>query len=155
MLCQRCKKNVATVTIKQMINGQYSEKYLCSECAKNEDFSLLNPMDFLTPFASPKKNASRVCKKCGLSAEEFLSDGFLGCPDCYDTFSELVDEMIGQVQKGTRHIGKIPGGNVKLSEKQKLEAELREAVAEEKYLKAAEIREKLDKLQKGDDNNEQ
>ena len=33
MLCQKCKKNEATVHYKKVVNGKQTEMYLCPECA--------------------------------------------------------------------------------------------------------------------------
>lgn len=34
MLCQRCNKNVATVFISTIVNGENTQMYLCTDCAK-------------------------------------------------------------------------------------------------------------------------
>ena len=34
MLCQKCNKKVATVFISTVVNGQNSQMYLCTDCAK-------------------------------------------------------------------------------------------------------------------------
>ena len=33
MLCENCKKNVATTYFKQTVNGKTTEIFLCDECA--------------------------------------------------------------------------------------------------------------------------
>jgi protein arginine kinase activator len=132
-----------------MINGHYSEKHLCSECARSEDMNILSPMDFLTPFTAPRQRAKRACTKCGMTADAFISGGYLGCSDCYREFGDLTSQMIAQVQKGSRHVGRGPKAREELTERQRLEMELRAAVESEQYLKAAELREKLDRLEGG------
>ena len=48
MLCQKCNKNIATVFVTTIVNGQNSQMYLCTECAK-EFHSSMNP-DMQIPF---------------------------------------------------------------------------------------------------------
>ena len=42
MLCQHCQKNEATTHVKTMINGEYAEYRLCSECAGELGYSGIN-----------------------------------------------------------------------------------------------------------------
>lgn len=48
MLCQKCNKKVATVFISTIVNGQNSQMYLCTDCAK-EFHDNMNP-DMKIPF---------------------------------------------------------------------------------------------------------
>ena len=48
MLCQNCNKKVATVFISTIVNGQNSQMYLCTDCAK-EFHDSMNP-DMKIPF---------------------------------------------------------------------------------------------------------
>ena len=39
MLCEKCKKNNATVKIVKNYNGIITEKHLCQVCAGNDEFN--------------------------------------------------------------------------------------------------------------------
>ena len=38
MLCDKCKKNNATIHTSYNINGEVYESHLCADCAKDSDF---------------------------------------------------------------------------------------------------------------------
>ena len=37
MLCDRCKKNEATIHVKKVLNGKIESMHLCAECAKEKE----------------------------------------------------------------------------------------------------------------------
>ena len=45
----------------------------------------------------------RICPTCGISYQEFLNTGLLGCPECYRTFAPELDRGI------EKHSGHLPG----------------------------------------------
>lgn len=49
MLCQKCNKKVATVFISTIVNGQNSQMYLCTDCAKEFHDSMNSNMQI--PFS--------------------------------------------------------------------------------------------------------
>lgn len=123
--------------------------------------SLLGNMGSLSGFFDAPSQAlsSLTCKSCGADLGSINSIGFLGCPDCYNAFESLVENNLNRCQKGSRHMGKRPnrlGGRLKKkeentpspkSEKAKLQAELKKAIKEENYEKAAELRDKIKELE--------
>ena len=174
MLCDACKKNEATIHITKIVNGVKRHINLCLECAgKSDEFSLVKDMEMMSPFSfqnilsglmdyvnvqSPKsiRGTELVCKNCGLTYSEFRESGLLGCNKCYDEFKPTVMSVIKGVQSNIEHVGKIPkrsGGELVQRKKIiQLKEELQKAVVMEEYEKAAELRDKIRKIEK--DNSE-
>jgi protein arginine kinase activator len=157
MLCSECKINQATVHITKIVNGVKKEMHICSECAKKLEslggFKFINQSDFLIPLfnfgGEEIKSKGRICPSCGTRLSDFNDSGYLGCAQCYTEFADYLQPVIKRVQRGLKHIGKTPQGEGKNSvdwEYEKLTAELKAAVAEERYEDAAAIRDKLRKI---------
>jgi protein arginine kinase activator len=107
-------------------------------------------------FSDPVPNAAlpssdTTCEKCGMSFEEFQKVGKLGCSHCYDVFSERLKPILKRLHGAVEHSGKITGKaseSIKLSrEIQKLKDLLNEAIKNEQYEKAAELRDKIRSLE--------
>jgi len=158
MLCQRCKKNTATLHLTDLVNGEKQEKHLCEHCAADEGIAVKQHVSinevlnsFLMSQASVQELARLKCPKCGTTFIEFRSQGLLGCPNDYDAFGEALEHVIERAQDGqTRHTGNAPGHNVELDpvqqERLQLQRELREAVDTEDYEQAARLRDRLAEL---------
>ena len=58
MLCQKCNKKVATVFISTVINGQNSQMYLCTDCAKEFHESMNSDMKIPFPINDILSNMS-------------------------------------------------------------------------------------------------
>lgn len=165
MMCQQCGQRPANVHLTKIINGQKSDLRLCEECARERGefefwleptFNIHNLMaGFLGQTAgssAPSPTvAGRQCPQCGLTYQEFAKTGLLGCAACYDTFSDVIAPIIRRVHGNTRHVGKSirSSGKVDLRKTAaELEAELRRAVAEERYEDAARLRDELKQIQR-------
>ena len=174
MLCDKCKKNEATVHIKEIHNGVSKTIHLCHECAQQkENGSPLSGLDGLgvnlaevlfniEKFAQSVKSGSDAptgqereltCPNCHWTASMIkTSGGKLGCPECYHTFREIVADAIAQVQKGPVHLGKHPGKNAPGSparidaELRRLQTELKKLVSSEEYEAAALCRDRINVL---------
>ncbi len=158
MLCDDCKRNEASYHEVREINGYRTDVHLCSSCAKKRgvknDFSLFDSLlsgFSLDAFSSPQKITSSVCSKCGHTLENYYSTGLLGCKDCYDEFASYILPSLRNTQAKVMHAGKKPGSKpivTKNPEYDKLKAQLAKFVEEEEYEKAAEIQEKIRKMEK-------
>jgi protein arginine kinase activator len=174
MLCQNCKKAEATTFIKQSINGNVKQYYLCSSCAENLGFAaMMNPLgafdldigNFLGNIlgssmekemqAMPSKTETDTCPLCGSTMHDFMSTGKAGCPQCYHTFGEGLRPVLNRIHGTIGYRGKIPNSAGKrISSKRKLEklkAELAKAIEEQAFEKAAELRDSIKELEKGSD----
>ena len=90
------------------------------------------------------------CDKCGSTFNDIVRSGKIGCADCYSTFYDKLLPSLERLHGRTRHEGKIPNGIVEVpdkSEKEKLQDELKQAVDEQNYEKAAELRDKIKALE--------
>jgi protein arginine kinase activator len=157
MLCQQCKKQTATVHLTDLL-GDKRERHLCEECAAREGIAVKQHVsinDVLNSFLqSGVQELSRLkCPHCGISFVEFRSQGLLGCPNDYDVFGDALHTVIERAQGGkTHHTGKAPGqliktGSSPAEERLRLQRELREAVENEDYERAAQLRDLLGGIQ--------
>ena len=160
MLCEKCKKNQATVHMKQIINGDVKEVHLCAECAAASDIGNGFSFDFNNMFqdlfnmaASPAgigggyKNAGLRCPNCGMTYEDFMRSGRLGCSDCYDSFYNNLEPTLKSIHGSNEHKGKIPqksgGRMMKKRELDTLKRKLAAAVENEEYEEAAKLRDRI------------
>lgn len=184
MLCEKCKKNEATFYYHENVNGNEKTYHLCSECAgemeKNGEISTTvdsfdsffgadDPFksmnNLLAGFFNPSIKQAQMaiakkCPVCGMTLNEFSANGMAGCPTCYETFAKELEPTITKIHGRSAHNGRVPA---KFKEKanlkkkiESLEAEQREAIENENYERAAEIRDELKKLREsGADNSEE
>jgi protein arginine kinase activator len=100
--------------------------------------------------ADAKENTEKKCPACGTTFREFAENGMAGCPTCYETFEDELKPTLGKVHGHTSHIGRAPARfKEKLDAKKhiaELEAEQKEAVKNEDFEKAAQIRDELKEL---------
>lgn len=166
MLCEKCKKNEATVSYKENINGQRSSMYLCSECAAelgafdsvkkltSDPFdnmnSLFTSLFGISPYSKMSLAEEKKCNLCGATFRELASEGKVGCPRCYSEFADELSATIHKLHGAGGHTGAAPSEYMEGREKKKqienLENELKKAVAAEEYEKAATLRDKLREL---------
>lgn len=165
MLCQNCKKHEATTHVKTMINGEYAEYRLCPECAHAlgydsmfHDFSA----DFgglLSSFFSnalPAQSGASRCKSCGSTLSDIKRTGKVGCADCYDLFYSELLPTIRSIHGNTAHKGKRPdaieytvedAGSEKEDKKSSLKAELKKAIENEDFERAAQLRDQIREME--------
>jgi protein arginine kinase activator len=94
---------------------------------------------------SPTPLASNRCSACGFTSEDVRKTGRLGCGECYVIFSGLLQDVLNDCQKGTRHAGKVPKSFRKPSRK-RLQEDLSSAVGKEQFEEAARLRDELGKI---------
>lgn len=172
MLCQNCNKKEATVHIVKNINGSKSEIHLCDECAKQQDINLNVPFGIQEPMSiqnllesffdmmggiAPQSLSTRTCPVCNMSFEDFKRTGMFGCSNCYNTFKREAMPVIKRIHGNIQHTGKIPGRSgsemKKKREIEMLKEELKAAISNEEYEKAAELRDKIRDLEGKKENN--
>ncbi len=187
MLCQNCGKNEVNFHYTQIINGVKKEMALCDKCAKSLgleslDFNMpINFSSFLGDFFEtaeenflPSFTKTKVlkCDNCGMTYDEFTKTGKFGCKNCYDVFSNGLNNVLKKIHGSDTHVGrksrlknskvkkyetptdvgvnlKSQNTKPKLSKEEKLNnlnAELKQAIKEERYEDAATIRDKIKKL---------
>lgn len=164
MLCQKCNSKEATTHVKSVVNGEYTEYMLCSECAKEMGYSSLftdMQSDFNSILGSffsnalPAHSQTRRCEVCGSTYHEIAKSGVVGCANCYDMFLNELMPSIRRIHGNTTHCGKKPiVTQEKLEEKtikkqtvKELKAELDKAVSEQNFELAAQLRDKIKELE--------
>ena len=168
MLCQNCGKYEATTHVKRIINGESAEAHLCSDCAHalgyndvfggfGNTFSDLLGSFFGEPAVSALSSRTVRCEKCGNTFNDIVNNGKLGCADCYTTFYDKLLPSLQRIHGKTRHEGKNPTiiktdvvENVVTVEE--LENQLKSAINEQNFEKAAELRDKINEMKAGGNN---
>jgi protein arginine kinase activator len=154
MKCHHCESQ-ATVHLTQIINGQMHKMDLCEVCAQEK--GVTNP-DNLSIGSLLSEDQSKVgagsatmtCESCGTTHQDFKKGGRLGCEACYHVFRPVLEPLLDGMHAGIKHLGKVPSRTViKKGEQENeelLRSQLKQAVEEENYEKAAELRDRLKKL---------
>lgn len=164
--CLRCTKQ-ATLHITELKKGKSISLHLCENCA-SEYLDTVKvggiPDDFEDPLAiggigtidsdTPVESTSTACPKCGITYKQFRSQGRLGCPHDYEHFRSELIPLLESIHHGeTQHVGKIPPKVSDDSRKQhemiRLKSELRSAIDDEAYERAAELRDQIRQLEEG------
>lgn len=165
MLCEKCKKNTATVCVTTIINGDKTVKNLCPECAEQEghlnmplpfeqDFSWQNLWPTIFSLGQgdfARSSNGQSCPQCHLSFQDFAKGGRLGCSHCYEAFQPQLKSMLQRIQGSGRHTGKLPKrqAGVKGIQRQidTLKGQLQQAVSVENFELAAQLRDEIKTLQ--------
>lgn len=168
MLCNKCKKREATTHVKSVVNGEYEEYMLCSECAKDLGYNNMFG-DFSSDFSSilgsffsnalPERSVTTRCPVCKSTFHDIQSSSKVGCAKCYEVFYADLMPSIRRIHSNTTHSGKRPPEIAKLnspasenvqaddkaksSEIEMLKAQLDEAVKEQNFELAVELRDKI------------
>ena len=172
MLCQKCKKNNATIHYRENINGKVTEYSLCADCAaelerdgviKFEnpfsnfmrddifDFASVLPSFFTSLNHALGSGETKRCPVCGSTFNDIARTGHIGCPQCYETFADELAATVNQLHGTSKPQGRIPK---RFGEKQNREAEInslkeeqKKAIEAQEFEKAAELRDKIKALE--------
>jgi protein arginine kinase activator len=163
MQCQSCHKNEATIHLTEITNGVRTEMHLCEHCAQEEGIAvksqislneLLSSLLAAQPadnelFGDSKQKSS--CPHCGFTLDQFRKEPVLGCPYDYEVFEKSLLPLIEKAHDGkTHHRGKLPSKTPADTKKQielmRLRRQLEAAVNNEDYETAAELRDKIDEV---------
>ena len=167
MLCQECKEREANTYVKKIINGKKQEYHVCSQCA--EKLGLLNMNqnlfsgfssvlgDFfseaLPSFSGTLANPVR-CSDCGSTYRDIAKNGVVGCSRCYQTFYHELLPSIKRIHGNTVHCGKNPSVSgkevTKTDDKKSLQLQLEQAVKNQEFEKAAELRDRIKSLKESE-----
>ena len=162
MKCQKCGANNANTHVKTIINGEFKEYDLCSDCAKKMGYTnVFSDMEdefsnFLGSFFGnvlPARTQATRCEFCGTTYPEIAKTGHVGCAKCYDVFADELYPSIRRIHGNTTHCGKNskraenakaekPVEQTKEDKIKALKAELDKAVKEQNFEHAAELRDR-------------
>ena len=123
MLCQKCNKNEANVKYTEIINGEKKEMMLCEECSHELGLDNMNfnmPIDFSSFFGGLlddeynskdfmplfQKVKELRCNNCNMTYDDFINQGKLGCEECYNVFSNKIDNILKRLHGDNKHLGR-------------------------------------------------
>ncbi|MCB2153886.1 UvrB/UvrC motif-containing protein [bacterium] len=173
MKCERCGKDEAHIKLTRIENGQVFQIHLCQSCAaeaspyqkkilqKQASIDLLlqellkSQKVKIAGNAVEGEEAARVdvgpCPSCGLEYSTYRTTFMLGCPDCYDTFADELEEDLRKIHRATRHVGDGPSPDAELVDIQRrleeMRDELHDAIEYEDFERAAFLRDEIAKLE--------
>lgn len=160
MKCQSCGDNEATVHVTEVTDEGKIERHLCAECAQQHQVASVQKSVSVAGFLKQllqQKIAQEMpgggavsCSVCGMSYLEFRSSLRLGCPNDYEVFKDGLMPILGRIQDGTRHCGKVPTTADldvrRQNELIRMRRELERAVQREDYEAAAALRDQIKQL---------
>ena len=162
MVCENCGSTDAVVHLTQIVNNEMSTHHLCETCAAEKglestpDTSNSPLVDVIAQMtqesARDTQPSESECSFCGLSFDGFRQTGRLGCPHCYETFSDHLPRLLRRIHGSTKHVGKVylpPDPTASDMEKrlEGLRRKLERAVQSEDFERAAEIRDEIRALE--------
>ncbi|AKL97090.1 hypothetical protein CACET_c36590 [Clostridium aceticum] len=163
MMCQECNNRQATVHMTKIIQGKKEEVHLCEQCAKVKDtlnfdnaFSIHNFLAGLLdvtkdPQVKMQYDNLIKCSQCGNTYDSFKQIGRLSCHQCYTEFKVKLAPLIRKVHGNLQHTGKVPkraGGRIRLKrEVNELKLQLKEAVEQQAFERAAQLRDTIKELE--------
>jgi len=151
MKCELCKQHKAETAIKQVVQGEERELFVCQSCAQRAAGTLVTSIVELLLGAAidlqlPERD-TLVCPGCGLSRTEFRQRARVGCARCYETFARELAPMLRDMHSGDQHVGKVPSRERISRTRSELENALKIAIHAQCYEEAAVLRDRLRKLQ--------
>ncbi len=164
-MCCVCKEREATVHLTQIAGEHIQKVDLCEECAKEKgvnDPAAFSLADLLLGLGASQEverasgDQESACPVCGFTHSDFKKTGRLGCPACYDHFSDGLTALLKSMHKGVRHMGKVPARfkqrkqAIDTTDRLKtLQRDLAKAIEQEKFEWAAELRDEIKALSAG------
>ncbi|NIM20949.1 MAG: hypothetical protein GTO42_05565 [Candidatus Latescibacteria bacterium] len=162
MLCKICGTQPAQIHYTEIVNNKVITTHLCADCAKKKGIDvqkggpfgvgdLMATMIGSATQSETEKIGKVHCPFCGYDYSDFKKIGRFGCPDCYEAFGAQLIPLLRQIHGRTQHKGKTPtalGPQATLrKELMGLKDMLNQAVENEEYEKAAEIRDKIKEIE--------
>jgi protein arginine kinase activator len=166
MKCQQCEKP-ATFHITDLTDfNKPKTDHLCEDCAKvhlapnptdEPPFSIAGALAQQMKVAQTAEEMAKLdqttCPTCGITFYEFRQIGRLGCPHDYVVFQEELEPLIANIHGAVAHTGKSPKRSDLSSDLQAeligLRRKMTEAVEQEDYEKASELRDQILRIESG------
>ncbi len=175
MKCELCQKAEAETAIHRKVGAEEQELYVCKACASAgagpeagatpeveqqaaegcqavggvAAFPLMGMIldaafEIVGRAAVAAGEAS--CPVCGITRAEYRKASRLGCPACYEAFSEELEAAILDLHRSLQHNGKTPERCQRSRQLAQLERALAEAVQAQRYEEAIALRDQLRRL---------
>ncbi len=162
MLCQRCKKNIATEHFADIINGELIESHLCAKCNAEMAVGLNSKInDAVCSWLFGSSAKKKVCPVCGMNYSEYEKNGLLGCASCYDVFKDELLPAIRAIHGKVEHVGQVGLNNDDLGLHRRLKSlqeQLELALREKRFADAGVLNKKIYDINKtlhGDSENDE
>ena len=161
VMCKACGIRPSKIHYTEIVNNSMVTMDLCVECAEEKGVEVQNTGSYglgdlvaglidTSAETEVEKIGKVRCPSCGFDYSDFKKEGRFGCPECYHAFEPQLLPMLRQIHGSTEHQGKTPH---RLGEKATMRKELmdlkddlKRAVEQEEYEKAAEIRDRINEL---------
>lgn len=160
MQCQICNKRTATIHLTEINDGIRTEMHVCEHCASEQGIAPQSQMsvnELLSHLLAVQPSDEEIfgpsekemaCPQCGFTIERLRKEGSLGCPLDYKVFEDALLPLLQRAHNGkTAHCGKvptkIPQDTKRFVELSQLRRQLEEAVRDEDYELAAQLRDKI------------
>lgn len=164
MLCDICQKRPVKIYMQRVVNNEQDNIHLCAECAKSQFgkgffTELFDPLKLVLDTLSDKLQeiedteglTALTCHNCGYPLKKFTEKYLLGCSECYESFARQIEEDFANLQD-RKYKGKIPQRYkpfiLAVKKLEELKKDLDCAVKEERYEKAALLRDEITAFQK-------
>ncbi len=154
-ICEHCGKNPANIHIRQIVNGQENELYICSSCAEKiqkKFLSFLKMDNYMTGMMKNVEPAEdgKACPVCKFDINKIRKLGKVGCATCYEVFEKELEPILEDLNIRRHKKPEVGSEKENIFDKiEKLQNELNQAVLDEHYERAAELRDEIADL-KGD-----
>lgn len=97
----------------------------------------------------------KTCPVCGISFAEFRQSGRLGCAYDYVCFQDDLEPLLVNIHGSKVHKGKRPTRQSGSPDRQhkliQLRREMKDAINQEKYERAGEIRDRIQRMERGEE----
>lgn len=166
MLCEECSHKLGLNNINFNMPIDFSSFF--GGLLEDEEY---NSPEFMPLFQTVRE---LKCNNCNMTYDEFINQGKFGCPECYEVFSSKIDSLLKRIHGSNEYRGRkalnstlkeqntVVGGanhsdqkNEKTknedSKLEKLQKELKKAIADERYEDAAKIRDEIKSINKKHD----
>lgn len=162
MKCGVCAQREAVVAYTHIVEDAKQTLLLCGECAGKKNIKvrvgpavpikevpvLVKEVKIeLAKLAGAEGDGGVRCPTCDMGYEEFKKIGRLGCSHCYDAFAPQLERLLKRIHGDNEHRGKGPMEAApsveEADELEGLREKLAQAVAEEAFEKAAQLRDRI------------
>ncbi len=158
MQCESCHEREAAVALTIISGDEKRSLRLCPRCAGQQGGEPREGPPAKAPAQAVKKinvvlghlvadTEDAQCPECGLTYERFQKIGRLGCPACYAAFGAPLRRLLRRIHGAESHLGRGPrpeeGPGADPDQLDQLRRELRQAIEEEAYERAAQLRDRI------------
>ncbi len=157
MLCEECSHKLGLDNINFNMPIDFSSFF--GGLLEDDDY---NSAEFMPLFQKAKE---LKCDNCNMTYDEFINQGKFGCEKCYDVFSSKIDTILKRLHGSNKYLGRRPltttlknneekqdlksksnnkeKTNSEDNKLDKLQKDLKKAIADERYEDAAKIRDQI------------